>query len=156
MAYKDEVARLYSDGEFEKRVASEFEGDLRVELNLAPLLFARRDPNTGRLRKKAFGGCMVGAMLFLAKFKFLRGTPFDTFGRLPDRGLARALRDEYEATIVEVARDLAQANSDLALRIAALPGKFPGYDQIKADSPEAVGVEREALIAASREGRDPE
>ncbi|MGY8802819.1 MAG: DUF6537 domain-containing protein, partial [bacterium] len=72
MAYKheDEVARLYSDGEFEKRVASEFEGDLRVELNLTPPLVARRDPNTGRLRKKAFGGWMVGAMLFLTKFNF--------------------------------------------------------------------------------------
>jgi hypothetical protein len=64
--------------------------------------------------------------------------------------------DEYEATLVEVARDLAQANFDLGLRIAALPGKIRGYDQIKADSPEAVGIEREALIAASREGRDPE
>ena len=58
---------------------------------------------------------MVGEMLFLAKFEFLRGTPFDIFGSLPDRVLARALRDEFEATIVEVARDLAQANSDLAL-----------------------------------------
>jgi indolepyruvate ferredoxin oxidoreductase len=117
MAYKDEeeVARLYSDAEFEKRVSSEFEGDLRAELNLAPSLFARRDPNTGQLRKKAFWAWMVGAMLFLAKFEFLRGTPFDIFGRLPDRVLARALRDEFEATIVEVARDLAQANSDLAL-----------------------------------------
>ena len=117
MAYKDEdeVARLYSDGEFAKRVASEFEGDLRVEMNFAPPLFTRRDHNTGRLRKKAFGGCMVGAMLLLAKFEFLRETPFDIFGCLPDRGLARALRAEFKATIVEVVRDLAQANFDLAL-----------------------------------------
>ena len=64
--------------------------------------------------------------------------------------------DEFEATIVEVARDLAQANSDLALLIAALPGKIRGYDQIKADRPDAAGIESEALITASREGCDAE
>ncbi|MBW2390157.1 MAG: indolepyruvate ferredoxin oxidoreductase family protein, partial [Deltaproteobacteria bacterium] len=38
MAYKDEyeVARLYSDGDFAARVEAEFEGDLRIELQLAP------------------------------------------------------------------------------------------------------------------------
>jgi hypothetical protein len=36
-----------------------------------------------------------------------------------------------------------------------LPGNIRGYDQIKADSPDAAGIEREALITASREGRDP-
>ena len=44
MAYKDEyeVARLYSDGEFERRVAQQFEGDWKLRFHLAPPLFARR------------------------------------------------------------------------------------------------------------------
>ena len=42
MAYKDEyeVARLYSDGEFERRVAQQFEGDWKLRFHLAPPLFA--------------------------------------------------------------------------------------------------------------------
>ncbi len=54
MAYKDEyeVARLYSDGEFQRQVAAEFGGDkLRFEFHLAPPLLARRDPATGYAEK---------------------------------------------------------------------------------------------------------
>jgi indolepyruvate ferredoxin oxidoreductase len=38
MAYKDEyeVARLYTDGEFEKRLQQAFEGDFNLKFNLAP------------------------------------------------------------------------------------------------------------------------
>ena len=44
MAYKDEyeVARLYTDGTFQKQIASTFEGDkLRFEFHLAPPLLAQ-------------------------------------------------------------------------------------------------------------------
>lgn len=155
MAYKDEyeVARLYSDGEFRRRVAAEFDGDLRVELQLAPPLFARRDPESGRLRKRTFGPWMLRAMSVLAKFKFLRGTPLDIFGRLPDRVLERRLASEYEATISELAEGLSSGNLDLALRVAALPDKIRGYDRIKRESAEAADIEREALMIAFREGR---
>ena len=50
MAYKDEyeVARLYTNGEFLRQVAEEFDGEnLRFEFHLAPPLLARRDPATG-------------------------------------------------------------------------------------------------------------
>ena len=47
MAYKDEyeVARLYTNGHFERQVAAAFEGEnLRYEFHLAPPLLARKDP----------------------------------------------------------------------------------------------------------------
>src|SRR5262249_36942727 len=45
MAYKDEyeVARLYTSGEFEKRVREQFDGDYKIHFHLAPPLLARRD-----------------------------------------------------------------------------------------------------------------
>ena len=44
MAYKDEyeVARLYTDGSFQRQVAQAFEGDLRFEFHLAPPLLAQQ------------------------------------------------------------------------------------------------------------------
>ena len=84
MAYKDEyeVARLYTDGAFLKQVETEFDGDnLRFEFHLAPPLLARRDKTTGLPRKMSFGPWMLPAFRLLAKFKGLRGTPFDPFGR---------------------------------------------------------------------------
>ena len=43
LAYKDEyeVARLYTDGSFLKQIAAQFEGDYRLEFNLAPPLLRR-------------------------------------------------------------------------------------------------------------------
>ncbi|MFX4220359.1 MAG: DUF6537 domain-containing protein [Thalassobaculum sp.] len=49
MAIKDEyeVARLYTDGTFRKHLNDTFEGDFKLQFNLAPPLFAQRDPETG-------------------------------------------------------------------------------------------------------------
>ena len=83
MAYKDEyeVARLYTDGTFLKQVANELGGDkLRFEFHLAPPLLAKSNPATGEPRKMSFGPWMMSAFKLLARFKFLRGTPFDIFG----------------------------------------------------------------------------
>ena len=93
MAYKDEyeVARLYTDGSFLKQVASEFDGEkLRFEFHLAPPLLARRDKTTGLPRKMRFGPWLLPAFALLAKLKFLRGTPFDPFGRSLERRTERA------------------------------------------------------------------
>ena len=40
LAYKDEyeVARLYTNGEFERQLNAQFEGDLKLEFHMAPPL----------------------------------------------------------------------------------------------------------------------
>ena len=45
MAYKDEyeVARLYTDGDFKRRLNQEFEGDLRISVHMAPPFLSRRN-----------------------------------------------------------------------------------------------------------------
>src|SRR5215468_9243581 len=83
MAYKDEyeVARLYTDGSFERQVRTEFDGDhLRLQFHLAPPLLARRDKVTGLPRKMSFGPWLLPAFRLLAKMKFLRATALDPFG----------------------------------------------------------------------------
>ena len=61
MAYKDEyeVARLYTDGAFRKKLNQQFEGDFTLEFHLAPPLLCRARSATGELRKRAFGPWML-------------------------------------------------------------------------------------------------
>ena len=71
LAYKDEyeVARLYSNGDFEKTLATRFEGDYRLRFHLAPPLLAKRDPQTGVPQKREFGGWVLPLFRLLAKLK---------------------------------------------------------------------------------------
>ena len=87
MAYKDEyeVARLYTDGTFLEQLDAQFEGNYKLEFNLAPPLLAQPDPETGKVKKMVFGAWMLPAFRLLAKFKGLRGTAWDIFGKTEER-----------------------------------------------------------------------
>src|SRR3977135_2216405 len=89
LAYKDEyeVARLYTDGKFEKQLRDQFEGDFKFNFNLAPPMLAGGTDALGRPRKRAFGSWMMPVVRMLAKMKGLRGTAFDIFGYSADRRL---------------------------------------------------------------------
>ncbi len=152
MAYKDEyeVARLYTEGAFAEALDRTFEGNVSVELAIAPPLFARRDPSTGRLRKWRVGGWMLRAMALLARFKFLRGSALDPFARLPERRLERRLVHEYEAAIGELCERLSPKNHELAVRYAKLPDQIRGYDRIKLANAETATIEAEALLSKVR------
>ena len=82
MSCKDEyeVARLYTDGEFQRKLEARFEGDFELRFNMAPPLLARRDPSSGELIKREFGPWMLTLFKWLAPLRRLRGTPLDIFG----------------------------------------------------------------------------
>ena len=63
LAIKDEyeVARLYTDGEFMKRVSAQFEGDYKLTFHLAPPLTNAADAQTGEAKKSAYGPWMMNA-----------------------------------------------------------------------------------------------
>src|SRR6185369_16024709 len=100
MAYKDEyeVARLYTSGEFEKRIRETFDGDYKLHFNLAPPLFAKKDAE-GHLRKAEYGKWVFGAFKLLAKLKGLRGTALDVFGHTAERKGERKLIADYFRTV---------------------------------------------------------
>jgi indolepyruvate ferredoxin oxidoreductase len=155
MSYKDEyeVARLYSDGSFQRQVASTFEGEkLRFEFHLAPPLLARRDPNTGLPRKISFGPWMMGAFRLLAKLKRLRGTAFDPFGRTHERRTERQLIADYEAIVTELIGRLTAQNLPLAQAIAAIPEKIRGFGHVKERHLAAAKAEEAALLERFRAG----
>jgi indolepyruvate ferredoxin oxidoreductase len=153
MAYKDEyeVARLYTTGDFEKQVASTFEGEnLRFEFHLAPPLLAKRDPVTGIPRKMSFGPWMMKAFRILARFRSLRGTPLDPFGYTHERRTERSLIREFEARIAEILAQLTPSNHAVAVGLASLPQKIRGYGHIKERNLAASRAEEEQLLAQFR------
>ena len=97
MSYKDEyeVARLYTDGNFRRRLAEQFEGPLSLEFHMAPPFLAR--PKNGQAPKKiTLGGWMLTALRWLAHGKALRGGRLDPFGHTEERRLERGLIVEFE------------------------------------------------------------
>jgi len=147
LAYKDEyeVARLYTNGEFQRWLAAQLEGDYRLEVQLAPPLFARVDPDTGRPRKTAFGPWMLRAMRVLARLKFLRGSPFDPFGYTQERRMERASIVAYECRLEQLLERLTPMNHATAVEIAALPLEVRGFGAVKLEA-QRRAEKREALL----------
>jgi len=153
MAYKDEyeVARLYTNGQFDKRLSESFEGDFKVTYNLALPLFAKRDAHD-HLVKARFGSWMKTAFRLLAKLRGLRGTAFDVFGYSEERKLERALIREYEALVTGMLPNLSPQNYRIAVELAALPERIRGFGHVKQRHMADVNVERERLLQQFRNG----
>ena len=149
MAYKDEyeVARLYSDGSFVKQVHSELGGEhLRFHVHLAPPLLAPVNKVTGEPKKLTFGPWIFPVFKLLAKFKFLRGTPFDPFGHSRERKTERALVRGYEDILDEVLAKLDTGNHHIAVGLAAIPEKIRGFGHVKMRHLTAAKAEEAALL----------
>ncbi len=133
MAYKDEyeVARLYSNGEFQKKLKAAFQGDYKLSFHLAPPIFNRGLDALGRPKKMRFGAWMLPLFKVLARGKFLRGTSLDPFGWLTERREERAVLEEYQALLQEILSNLRPENLDAAIRCASLPDQIRGYGPIK-------------------------
>jgi indolepyruvate ferredoxin oxidoreductase len=158
MAFKDEyeVARLYTNGNFERQVDATFEGEnLRYEFHLAPPLLARRDPETGLPRKMSFGPWMMTAFRLLARLKGLRGTPFDVFGYTRERLTERQLVGEFESRLEEILQGLAPGNHALSVGLAALPQKIRGFGHIKERNLAVFRKEEADLLARWRAPDQP-
>jgi len=133
LAYKDEyeVARLFTDGKFEKQLRDQFEGDFKFNFNLAPPILGGAKDALGRPKKRAFGAWMLPVFRTLAKLRFLRGTPFDIFGHSADRKLERDLIAGYEKDVVTVLGLLSPVTHDTAVEILSLPDRIRGYGPVK-------------------------
>ncbi|MFM6986277.1 MAG: indolepyruvate ferredoxin oxidoreductase family protein, partial [Hydrogenophaga sp.] len=148
MAYKDEyeVARLHTDPAFHQKLAAQFEGDFKLQLHLAPPLFAQKNEK-GELLKQTYGPWMLKAMGVLARLKGLRGTALDPFGRTEERRTERALIARYRADIETLLAGLDADHHALALEIARLPEQIRGFGHVKARHLSAAMVLRDRLLA---------
>jgi len=149
LAYKDEyeVARLFSDGKFERQLRDQFEGDFKFSFNLAPPILGGGRDALGRPKKRAFGAGMLRVFRWLARFRFLRGTVLDVFARSADRKLERELIANYEKDVAAVLSSLSPANVETAIELLSLPDRIRGYGPVKEKAANDAGARHAQLVA---------
>jgi indolepyruvate ferredoxin oxidoreductase len=132
LAIKDEyeVARLYTDGKFEKAMKEQFENWERLSFHMAPPLLSRPGAD-GRAKKLELGSWTFKALQVLAKMKGLRGSVLDLFGKTEERRVERRLISDYEALVDELLKHLTADNLELAVKLARLPETIRGYGHVK-------------------------
>ena len=152
MAYKDEyeVARLHGDGTFEKKVASMFAGDYKLNYHLAPPLTSKKN-DKGELQKQQFGPWMLTSFKLLSKLKGLRGTAFDIFGKTAERKMERALIADYLNSMKLVFNKLSSENAQtmltLATELANIPEGIKGFGHVKEKNVVAARVKWDSLLS---------
>jgi indolepyruvate ferredoxin oxidoreductase len=121
LAYKDEyeVARLFA-----------FEGDYRLDFHVT-LPWQRPAHDGTEPKKRRFGPWLMPAMRLLAKFKFLRGSAFDPFARIPERKEERRLIADYERLVDGLIARYELVDPEVALALTRLPESIRGYGPVK-------------------------
>ncbi|MDY0744382.1 indolepyruvate ferredoxin oxidoreductase family protein [Paucibacter sp. R3-3] len=132
LAIKDEweVARLYTDGTFEQAMKDQFENWDSLSFHMAPPLISKPGPD-GRAKKVELGSWTFKALKLMAKFKGLRGTALDVFGKTEERRMERQLVSDYETLVDELLANLKPENLDAAVKLARLPEQIRGYGHVK-------------------------
>jgi indolepyruvate ferredoxin oxidoreductase len=129
MAIKDEyeVARLHLRGPWRRWMESRVGGRLRPSFWLHPPLLRA----LGLRRKLRLGPWFEPCLRALAALRFLRGTPFDPFGRTALRRLERELVRWYEDLLRELTERLETMGTPAAVRIAGCAAGIRGYEELK-------------------------
>ncbi|MFT7220315.1 MAG: indolepyruvate ferredoxin oxidoreductase [Candidatus Azotimanducaceae bacterium] len=152
MAIKDEyeVARLYTDGSFDRYVGSIVEGDYQLTYHMAPPLLARPHSYSGIPRKIRLPGLTKLVFRALAKLKFLRHTRFDIFGLTSERKQEKAVRDEFHDLFLKFTESLSEDNYDSAVALAELPMDIRGYGHVKSKNLASVELRKAQLLRQYR------
>ena len=147
MAVKDEyeVARLFTAPEFRAQLDAQFEPGYQITFHLAPPIWSKPDPKTGRISKRAFGGWMMLIFRVLAALRFLRNTPLDVFRFTRERKLALADLTAYRSDLAVVQSFMVQGRYEDALKLATWPRALRGFGPVREANRERLLAERSAL-----------
>ncbi len=154
LAYKDEyeVARLLTQPALREEIGRTFADGAKLSFNLAPPIMGGPQVN-GRPRKREFGPWILPVFGALARFRRLRGTPFDPFGRTADRRTERALIADYEALVERVVRGLTADNHAAAVALLGKADAVRGYGPVKEEAAQdyrqAVALAEAAFLEAA-------
>lgn len=153
LAAKDEyeVARLYTDGQFESQLQAQFEPGATIRYKLAPPVLERF---LGR-RKIKLGGWMHSVFKVLAAMKGVRNTRLDPFAYSSERKLDLRLRDEYLNWLEPMLSNLSEQNLPIAVALAKLPQDVRGFGHVKAEAYTRMQARRAELLAEFDRSPEP-
>ncbi|MCY4314054.1 MAG: indolepyruvate ferredoxin oxidoreductase family protein, partial [Gammaproteobacteria bacterium] len=136
LAYKDEyeIARLYAKSDFLDEIKKSYQGSYRVNFLMAPPGLSKRDPHTGHPLKRKFPGGLLLMLRFLSRFKSLRGTFWDVFGKTHERRLERSLISEYETDVQLILDSSGRSDPEMLRQLAELPDIVRGFGHVKLSS----------------------
>ena len=145
LTYKDEyeVARLHNLTLHQANL--QFDNITKISFHLAPPLLSKIGFD-GRPKKKKFGPGLLFFFKVLARFKFLRGTPFDVFGYTAERKLERSLIKQYQQDLKKVSLQYSPETRVLVLEWATLPLSIKGFGPVKMKNYEAAQKKRDKLL----------
>jgi indolepyruvate ferredoxin oxidoreductase len=149
LSIKDEyeVARLMTQPRFLAQIEREFEGGYRMAFNFAPPAWARRDPDTGRLRKREYSTrWMLPALRLLARLRPVRNTWLDPFRYSGERREQRALLAAFERELGALVDRLDASNYTAALSYATLVDGIRGYGHVRSANLERVRGQQHAIL----------
>lgn len=157
LATKDEyeVARLFTNGDFMKKIESQFEGSYKLNFHLAPPIMNNAKPGE-EPQKRSFGPWMMRSFKLLARMKFLRNSVIDPFGYTAERKVEREWLATYEGVLDEVLGRLTAEKMQTAIELANLPDIVRGYGPVKERFLEQAHIQHARLLSAWRNERKTE
>jgi indolepyruvate ferredoxin oxidoreductase len=156
LAAKDEfeVARLFTNGNFDQALKDTFEGDYRVHYHLAPSWLSRHDAVTGRGLKRRFGPWLKPVLRVLSLMRLFRNSFADPFRRGADRRLEEDERKAYEQDLTRICRALTPESFDLCLELARAPLHTSGFGHVKRTNIARIAPRRAEIRASLDEGNN--
>ena len=105
---------------------------------MAPPLISKRDPISGHLKKREFGGWMLSALKMASLFKGMRSSPLNPFGYSQERKEDKAMLDQYEGVLNQIIDGLSENNKEAALEMARVPEFIRGYGHVRTQNIESA------------------
>ena len=132
MRYKDEyeVARLHTQTSFSKNFLNNNK-NFKIEFYLAPPIFSLKDKSTGYPKKIKFGPWIIPLFKILSKFKFVRGSKFDFFGKTLERKKERELAEKAKLSIKCITENLFENNYKICEDLIDTSLKINGFGHVK-------------------------
>lgn len=151
LATKDEyeVARLFTNGDFIKKIEAQFEGNYKLNFHLAPPIMNRSELEE-EPKKRSFGPWMMHSLKLLARLKFLRNSIIDPFGYTRDRKIERKWLATYEGVLDEVLQNLSADKLPIAIKLTNLPDTVRGYGPVKERFLDQAYIQHTQLLSAWR------
>ncbi len=148
LAFKDgwEIARLHSSRDFCAVLSESFDGEAKLRFYIGSWPFARRNPRTGEVTKRAVGPWLQRLFRLMVPMRLLRGSLLDPFLYTGEGKLSRQLIEQYEADMQLVYDRLTESNIDSATRLLSLPEHIRGFGRVRERHVQAISSEREILI----------